>query len=59
MVNRCNKDNAVLNKPLHAEVNAGKNPQVTTKPEVLQALLGSPNMQGNTASITNTSDEAL
>jgi phenylalanyl-tRNA synthetase beta subunit len=37
MGNRCNKDNAVINKPLHAETSANRNLQITTKLEALQA----------------------
>ena len=59
MVNRRNKKSVVINKPLHAETDANRNLQVTTKPEVLQALLGSTNLQDNTASIINIFTEAL
>jgi hypothetical protein len=59
MVNRCNKDGAVLNKPLHAEPSANRNLQVTTKSEALQALLGSTILQDNIVSTTNVSTEVL
>jgi len=49
----------VINKPLHAETDANRNLQITTKPEVPQASLGSTNLQDNTASITDISAEAL
>ena len=58
VVNRCNKNSAVISKPLHAETDANRNLHVTTKPEVLQASLGSTNLQDNTASITDISTEA-
>jgi hypothetical protein len=57
MVNSCNKDNAVINRPSHAVTDADKKLLVTTKPEVLQTSFGSPHKEGNTTS--NTSDEAL
>jgi hypothetical protein len=59
MVNRCNKDSAVINIPSHAETGANRNLQVTTKPEVLQASLGPTNLQVNTEPIKNISTEAL
>ena len=49
----------MISKPLHVETGVNRNLQVTTKPETLQALLGSTNLQDNTASIANVSTEAL
>jgi hypothetical protein len=59
MVNGCNKDSAVINKPLHAETSANRNLQVTTKPEALQALLGPTILQDNIVPTTNVSTEVL
>ena len=58
MVNKCNKNKAVINRLLLAETDAGKKQRVT-KPTVPQASLESTNMQGKATSITNTSSEAL
>jgi len=59
MANKCNKNSAVISKPLHAETDANRKLQVTTKPETLQAPLGSTILQDNTAPIGNVSTEAL
>jgi hypothetical protein len=59
IVNRCNKDSAVINIPSHTETGANRNLQVTTKPEVLQASLGPTNLQVYTEPIENISTEAL
>jgi hypothetical protein len=47
MVNRSNKESAVINKPTHAVSGANRILQVTTEPEVIQESLGSTNMQDN------------
>ena len=49
----------MINIPSHAETGANRNLQVTTKPEVLQASLGPPNLQVNTEPIKYISTEAL
>jgi len=59
MVNRCNKDSAVINKPLHAETSTNRKQQVTTRPEALQAPLGSTILQDITVQTTDVPTEAL
>jgi len=49
----------VISRPLLAETDAVKNPQVSTGTAVLRATPESLNMQGKTTSITSTSNEAL
>jgi hypothetical protein len=51
MVNRHNKDNAMISRPLLAKTDVGKKLQVMTKPAVSQASLESLNMQEKTMSI--------
>jgi hypothetical protein len=58
MVNKCNKNKAVINRLLLAETDAGKKLQVT-KPAVPETSLESTNMQGKAKSIPGTSGEAL
>ena len=49
----------MINIPSHAKSGANRNLQVTTKPEVLQVLLGPTNLQDNIQPIKNISTEAL
>jgi hypothetical protein len=58
MVNKCNKNKAVINRLLLDETDAGKKLQVT-KPAVPQTSSESTNMQGKAKSIPSTSRETL
>jgi hypothetical protein len=48
-----------MNKQLHAETSANRKQQVTTRPEALQALLGSTILQDITVQTTDVSTEIL